>query len=38
MPPFDEYGGCVLRVIAKMTVTPLRVVTVYFDRTMKGGL
>jgi len=34
----DEYGGRVLRVIVKTTVTPLRVVTVYFDRTIRGRL
>lgn len=34
----DEYGGRVLRAIVKTTVTPLRVITVYFDRNMRGKL
>lgn len=33
-----EYGDRVLRVIINTTVDPVRVVTVYFDRTMKGEL
>lgn len=33
-----EYGDRVLRVIINATVDPVRVVTVYFDRTMKGEL
>ena len=34
----DEYDGRVLRVIVNATVTPPRVVTVYFDRKMRGKL
>jgi len=34
----DEYDRRVLRVIVKANVTPLRVVTVYFDRNMRGKL
>lgn len=34
----DEYEGRVLRVIVKTTVTPLRIVTAYFDRNMRGKL
>ena len=34
----DEFGGRVLRVVVNPTVIPIRVVTVYFDRTMKGKL
>lgn len=30
----DEYEGRVLRVIVNATATPLRIVTVYFDRNM----
>jgi hypothetical protein len=33
-----EFGGRVLRVVVNKTVVPERVVTVYFDRTMKGKL
>ena len=33
----DEYEGRVLRVIVK-TGTPLRIVTAYFDRNMRGKL
>ncbi len=34
----DEYGYRVLRVVCSKEIEPLRVVTVYFDRTMKGKL
>jgi hypothetical protein len=34
----DEFGGRVLRVVINPTVVPVRVVTVYFDRKMKGNL
>ena len=34
----DEFGGRVLRVVTNPNAIPLRVVTVYFDRTMKGKL
>jgi uncharacterized DUF497 family protein len=33
-----EHGDRVLRVIVNTSVTPLRVVTLYFDRNMKGRL
>jgi hypothetical protein len=33
-----EHGGRVLRVVINRTVVPERVVSVYFDRTMKGKL
>jgi uncharacterized DUF497 family protein len=31
-----EYGGRVLRVIINTDVEPIRLVTAFFDRTMKG--
>ena len=33
-----EFGGRVLRVAVNMTVEPNRVVSVFFDRKMKGKL
>ena len=33
-----EFGGRVLRVAVNTTVEPNRVVSVFFDRTMKGKL
>jgi uncharacterized DUF497 family protein len=33
-----EHGGRVLRVVINKMVVPERVVSVYFDRTMKGKL
>jgi hypothetical protein len=33
-----EHGDRVLRVVVNTTVVPERVVSVYFDRTMKGKL
>ena len=33
-----ENGGRVLRVVVNFKVTPFRVVTVFFDRAMKGKL
>jgi hypothetical protein len=33
-----EHGDRVLRVVLNNTVVPARVVSVYFDRTMKGKL
>ncbi len=33
-----EHGDRVLRVVVNPTVVPERVVSVYFDRTMKGKL
>ncbi|MEI6820192.1 MAG: DUF4258 domain-containing protein [Verrucomicrobiota bacterium] len=33
-----EFGGRVLRVAVNTTVAPNRVVSVFFDRTMKGKL
>ena len=34
----DEFGGRVLRVIVNPAKLPLQVVTVYFDRKMRGRL
>ena len=34
----EEYGNRVLRVVFNKRVNPIRIVTVYFDRTMKGRL
>jgi len=34
----SEHGNRVLRVVVNTTVVPERVVSVYFDRTMKGKL
>ena len=33
----DEFGGKALRVMVNPAVVPIRVVTVYFDRTMNGA-
>jgi hypothetical protein len=33
-----EYGDRVLRVVVNKQVAPVRVVSAYFDRTMKGKL
>jgi uncharacterized DUF497 family protein len=33
-----EFGNRVLRVVVNKSASPLRVVSVYFDRTMKGKL
>ena len=33
-----EHGGRVLRVVYNGTRKPMKIVTVYFDRTMKGKL
>jgi len=33
-----EFGGRVLRVAVNTTVEPVRIVSVFFDRTMKGKL
>ena len=33
-----EFGGRILRVAVNTTVEPKRVVSVFFDRTMKGKL
>ena len=33
-----EHGDRVLRVVVNRTVVPERIVSVYFDRTMKGKL
>ncbi len=35
---FPEHGNRVLRVVINKAVVPERVVSVYFDRTMKGKL
>jgi Domain of unknown function (DUF4258) len=34
----DECGGRVLRVVVDPSHTPIRVITVYFDRGMRGKL
>lgn len=36
--PIAEFDGRVLRVIFNQTRNPAHVITVYFDRTMKGKL
>lgn len=36
--PIAERDGRVLRVVYNHTIEPWKVVTVYFDRTMKGRL
>ena len=33
-----EYGNRVLRVVYKTTETPIKVITAYFDRSLKGKL
>jgi len=33
-----EYGNRVLRVVVDPRITPVRIITVYFDRKMKGML
>ena len=33
-----QFGNRVLRVVVNSTVSPINVVTVYFDRSMKGKL
>ncbi len=33
-----EYGGRVLRVVVNTRASPIRIVTLYFDRTMKSRL
>jgi len=34
----DQFGGRVLRVVLNKTVDPLRIITVFFDRSMRGIL
>lgn len=34
----EEYGGRVLRLIVDPSHTPIKVITVYFDRRMRGKL
>jgi hypothetical protein len=36
--PILEQGGRILRVVYNATVDPVRIVTVYFDRSMRGKL
>ena len=36
--PIEEKDGRVLRVVYNHSIEPWKVVTVYFDRTMKGRL
>ena len=36
--PVPEYGDRVLRVVVNTSVVPWRVVSVFFDRTMKAKL
>ena len=38
MGRIPEYGNRVLRVVYNGSVEPVRVVTVYFDRTLRGKL
>lgn len=33
-----EHGGRVLRIVVNVVETPVRVITVYFDRTKRGRL
>jgi len=34
----EEFGGRVLRVVYNDVTTPKRIITAYFDRTLKGEL
>jgi hypothetical protein len=36
--PIPEYEGRVLRVVINLSVEPVRVVSVFFDRKMRGKL
>lgn len=36
--PIPEFDGRVLRVVVNPSVKPVRVVTVFFDRSMRGKL
>jgi len=36
--PIPEYEGRVLRVVVNLSVEPVRVVSVFFDRKMRGKL
>lgn len=36
--PIPEFGGRVLRVVVNTSVEPVRVVSVFFDRKMRGRL
>ncbi len=36
--PIPEYEGRVLRVVINLSVEPIRVVSVFFDRKMRGKL
>jgi len=38
LTPIAEHGERVLRVIVNPAVSPVRVITAYFDRKMKGQL
>lgn len=38
LTPISEFGNRVLRVIYNKQTKPLKIVTVFFDRTMKGRL
>ncbi len=38
LAPIAERGGRVLRVVYNQGVDPVRVVTAFFDRTMRGKL
>ncbi len=38
LAPIPEHGGRVLRVVYNPTASPWRVVTVYFDRRLRGRL
>jgi len=36
--PIAEFGNRILRVVVNKDAAPVRVISVYFDRTMKGKL
>lgn len=36
--PIEEQGGKVLRVVYSDSVRPVRIITAYFDRSLKGKL
>jgi len=38
LAPIPEFGNRVLRVVYNKNVTPFRIITVYFDRTMRDQL
>jgi len=38
LAPIEEFGGRVLRVVYNPAVSPPRIITAYFDRSMRGKL